>query len=194
MKERFDVKDLINIGVFGALYIILYSAVSFVGMIPVCMLIIEFLCPIIAGIPLMILITKTKHFGNITILGVLVTLFMLVMGKPLPCIGFGLLAGVSADLLLMAGGYQSKMWTRLAFGAFNMWCMGMFITLFFSFRDDYLASYSASYGDVYIEKLANLTPAWMFYVLFVATFIGGIVGAFFNEKVLKKHFVKAGIV
>ena len=37
------------------------------------------------------------------------------------------------------------------------------------------------------------TPGWMYPVLFVVTFIGGILGALLGKAVLKKHFEKAGI-
>lgn len=39
----------------------------------------------------------------------------------------------------------------------------------------------------------SYTPGWMYPVLFIVTFIGGILGALLGKAVLKKHFEKAGI-
>lgn len=39
----------------------------------------------------------------------------------------------------------------------------------------------------------SYTPGWTYPVLFVVTFIGGILGALLGKAVLKKHFEKAGI-
>ena len=43
------------------------------------------------------------------------------------------------------------------------------------------------------STLMSYTPGWTYPVLFVVTFIGGILGALLGKAVLKKHFEKAGI-
>ena len=51
-----------------------------------------------------------------------------------------------------------------------------------------------AYIAEYVDTLMSYTPGWMFPVLFVVTFLGGILGALLGKAVLKKHFEKAGIV
>ena len=47
--------------------------------------------------------------------------------------------------------------------------------------------------DRNMYTLMSYTPGWMYPVLFIVTFIGGILGALLGKAVLKKHFEKAGI-
>jgi len=46
----------------------------------------------------------------------------------------------------------------------------------------------------YVDGLINMTQWPMLTVIIIAGFIGGLVGGFIGLKVLKKHFVKAGLV
>ena len=57
-KNGITVKDCINIGVFAAIYIVVFFITSFVGYIPVLMVILGILCSITTGIPLMLFFSK----------------------------------------------------------------------------------------------------------------------------------------
>ena len=95
MEKKFEIKDLITVGVFSALYFVVMFAVACFGFIPIFMVFTPFLCPLVAGIPLMLYFSKIKHFGMITITGTLIGIIMFVIGHPYPillfCIGAGLL-------------------------------------------------------------------------------------------------------
>lgn len=54
---------MINIGVFTALYFVVFFVVSFVGYIPILLVMLPVICPIIANIPFMLFLSKTKKFG-----------------------------------------------------------------------------------------------------------------------------------
>lgn len=68
-----------------------------------------------------------------------------------------------------------------------------YVSRMFLMRDDFFASLVSSYGQEYVDTLISYTPGWMFPVLFIVTFIGGVLGALLGKAVLKKHFEKAGI-
>ena len=108
MKEKFEVKELINVGVFTALYFAVVFVTCFIGMVPIFMVLIPLIVPIVAGIPLMLYFSKIKRFGMVTISGVLFGLVMFLLGSYswiiiLTCVVSALLA----DLILMAGKYQA---------------------------------------------------------------------------------------
>ena len=108
MKEKFEIKELINVGVFTALYFVVVFVTCFIGMVPICMVLIPLVIPIVSGIPLMLFFSKIRRFGMFTISGVLFGLIMFLMGSYswvilLTC---GL-AGLLADIVLMLGGYKS---------------------------------------------------------------------------------------
>ena len=194
MKEKFEIKELINVGVFTALYFVVVFVTCFIGMIPICMVLIPLIIPIIAGIPLMLFYSKIKRFGMFTISGVLFGLIMFLMGSYswvilLTC---GL-AGLLADVILMLGGYKSIKHCIAASAVFSLWGIGTFISLFFGFREEYLQSIVTGYGQEYVDALSSFTPAWMFYVMAVMCVVGGLIGGLLGAAVLKKHFRKAGM-
>ena len=62
-------------------------------------------------------------------------------------------------------------------------------------RDAFFEAYRNNGGtDEYINAVMNLTANWMLPVVIVLGIIGGVIGAYLGKAILKKHFVKAGIV
>ncbi len=194
MNNKLGTKDLINIGIFTALYFVIVMIVAFTGYVPIMMVIMPALCALIGAIPFMLFLTKTKKFGMVTIMGILLGLISFLMGRPWVSILFGIGAGLLADLYLKAGNYNSVKKSQLGCGIFSLWIIGMALPLFFGYRDAYLESYRSGYGDAYVDALAGYTPSWMFWVMVITIFVGGLIGGILGSRILKKHFVKAGMV
>jgi len=193
MDRKLNTKDLINIGIFTALYFVIVFIVAFIGYIPILMVIMPAVCALIGAIPFMLFLTRAKKFGMVTIMATLLGILTVLLGRPWLSIIIAVVAGLAADFLLKSGGYASVKKSIWGTGVFSLWIVGMALPLYFGFRDAALESYRAGYGDAYVDALANLTPEWTFYALIVTIFIGAIIGAFIGAKVLKKHFTKAGM-
>lgn len=194
MDKKLNTKDLINVGIFTALYFAIVFIVAFVGYIPVMMVIMPALCALIGGIPFMLFLTRTKKFGMVTIMGTLLGLLTFLLGRPWLSILFGIIAGLAADLYLKGTDYRSISKAPLSCGIFSLWIVGMALPMFFGYRDAYFESMRTGYGDAYVDTLSRITPGWMFWVLIVTIFIGGLLGGIVGTKILRKHFVKAGMV
>ncbi|ERI03984.1 MULTISPECIES: MptD family putative ECF transporter S component [Coriobacteriales] len=192
-NNKLAVKDLINIGVFTSLYFMVFFVVSFIGYIPILLVLLPAICPIVAGIPYMLFLTRAKKFGMVTIMALILGLLELVMGRPWPVLFIAIAAGLCADLILKAGQYKSVKSCVLSSGILSLWMIGMALPLFFSYRDNYLAGLVSSYGQAYVDTLASLTPDWALFVLIALCFVGGIIGGLMGSAVLKKHFRKAGM-
>jgi len=192
-KKGLTVKDCINIGVFAALYLVIFFVTSFIGFIPIFMVILVMVGAITCGIPLMLFFSKTHTFGMVSIMGLIMGLFTLLMGRPWYGVIIAVLAGVAADLVLKSGEYKSINKAVIASGVFSLWMVAMEIPLFFGARDVYFESIKEGYGEAYVETLIKLSPNWMFYVIIVLAFVGGILGGLLGKAVLKKHFKKAGM-
>lgn len=192
--DKIEVKDLINVGIFSALYIVVYFLTSCIGFIPIFMILVPIICPIIAGIPFMLYLSKVKKFGMVSITGIVVSVLMFLMGHPWVVLVTGIGFSLVADLILKAGNYQKRKLSVLSYGVFSLWSLGAIISLFFGFRTTSLESYRSGYGDVYVDALYRITPNWLFWVLAIGAFLGGIAGGLMGVAVLKKHFRKAGIV
>ena len=57
-ENKLKGRDLINIGVFGAIYFVILFAVAMLGMIPIFLPLLSVLVPIVGGIPFMLFLTK----------------------------------------------------------------------------------------------------------------------------------------
>lgn len=67
-----------------------------------------------------------------------------------------------------------------------------FMSLFLD-REQYFVQ-RASFGQAYADAVSQLMPNWMAFVLLIVCFICGILGGLLFQKILKKHFEKAGLV
>lgn len=191
--NKINVKDLINIGVFTALYLVLFFMTSFLGYVPVLFPALPVICAAVVGIPFMLFLSRVHTFGMITIMSIILGLFVFLMGRPWPTILIAVGAGLVTDFLLKSKEYKSIKLAVIGSGIFSVWMMGMILPLFFGYRTGYLESIRAGYGDAYVETISSITPDWMFFVLFALCILGGILGGLLGAKVLKKHFKKAGM-
>lgn len=191
--QKIKIKDLINVGVFTAIYFAIFFAGMMLGYIPIFIPLLGFVCPILCGIPFMLYLTKVNKFGMISLTGIIIGIFNILMGSGWLPLVFSIVFGVLADLIFKTGKYKSSKMTIIGNGVFSLWIMG-FISRLFLTRTEYFASIEKSYGKEYTDTLASYTPNWVYPLLFVLTFIGGLIGAFLGRSVLKKHFEKAGIV
>ena len=182
-SNKLQAKDLINVGIFTAIYFVIFFAGMMLGYIPIFIPLLGLVCPILCGIPFMLYLTKVKKFGMVSLTGIILGLLNLVMGSGVLVLIFGIIFGIA---------YQSWKCTFLANGVFSLWIMG-YVSRMFLTRTEFFASLVSSYGQEYVDTLMSYTPNWMFPVLFVVPFIGGILGALLGKAVLKKHFEKAGI-
>jgi energy-coupling factor transport system substrate-specific component len=189
--EKLKGRDLINVGVYSAIYFVIIMAIAMLGYIPIFMPLLCVIAPILAGIPFMLFLTKVKKFGMILIMSLLMGILMLLTGMGYYSIFVGLVTGIIAELIYKSGEYKSASKGILAYGIFSVWMWGNFLPLFFT-PDSYFST-RQDFGQEYIDTLTSLLPLWMCPVLLVVTILCGIIGGLIGRAVLKKHFIKAGI-
>ena len=88
MNNKLQGKDLINIGIFTAIYFIVIFAAASIGFIPIFIPLISVIVPLVGGIPMMLFFSKIKKFGMLTICGVLIhgVFSMWVIGAFIPIV------------------------------------------------------------------------------------------------------------
>ena len=189
--NRLAGKDLINIGIYSAIYFVIIMAVAMTGFIPIMMLMICVLGPILGGIPFMLYLTKVKKFGMIFIMSIIMCLLMALTGMGPYAIPVGIVSSLIAELVWKRANYSKTGSSMIVYAFFSLWMWGNFIPLFtnpagyFSTRQDFGADYEAA--------LTALLPPWMAPVLLIACFVCGIIGSLIGRALLKKHFARAGI-
>ena len=166
--NKLKAKDLINVGIYTAIYIVIFFVVGMLNAIPVLYPLLYVLIPLISGIPFMLFLTKIEKFGMVTIMSVICGVFWFLMGYTfkVDVIGYWLF---SCGMI----GCQAPMWVM---------------------ADTYMAQVEASMGEQYASELAHYMPSWMGIAAIAIIFVGSLLGALFGHKMLKKHFERAGIV
>ena len=135
----------------------------------------------------MLFATRVKKFGMVTMLAILSGLLMGLTGMGFWGVPAGIISGLLGDLIMKSGEYKSASKTILGYAVASLWMAGTYIPMYFMVEQSY-ADFAASFGNEYATKVMSVMPMWS--IVFVCALLGGLLG----KAVLKKHFVKAGIV
>ncbi len=190
--NRINGKDLINIGIYTAIYFVIVFAVALLGMIPILYPMLAVIVPIAGGIPFMLFLTKVKKFGMIWIMSILLGLLMLISGMGWYALAMSVATGLISELVYRAGNYRSAKCAVLTNAAFSLWVWANLLLLFAN-REYFLASRAESIGQDYVDQLNALTPDWLCPVLLAVCFVCGLIGGALGKNMLSKHFKRAGI-
>ena len=194
-ENKLQVKDLIMIGVFSALYFVL----NMVGGMPFAMNpILTFYQPMgsafLSGIIFMFLIAKAPKRGTITIPAVIMCILRFATGMHW-AMGVGtLIAGIIAEIIAGSKSYKNKKMNMLSFGIFALGDIGTFIVYFINPESWSNAMIKKGTDISYIDSMNAAAANWMIYVIVIGTFLVALLSAWIGMKLLKKQFEKAGIV
>ncbi len=190
-SKKLNGKDLINVGIYTALYFVCVFVVAMLGLIPVGLLLLVVLVPLIAAIPFTMYLTKVRKTGMLFISSVIVGALMLLTGMGFYALALSVLTGVAAELIWKSGDYRSIGKIAPTYAVFNLWMWANYLPLFLE-REAYMAA-RPDYGAAYWQAIDSLLPPWMLIVLAVACVACSIVGALYAKKVLAKKLAAAGM-
>lgn len=194
MNNKLQAKDLINVGLFTVLYFVLGCCVAIpIGFVPIFLPILGALWTLVTGIPFMLFAVRARKFGMVTIMAVLSGFLMGVTGMGFWGILTGAISGVLGDLIMKSGNYQSSKKTLLGYGVFSLWMIGTYIPMYFMV-DQSRADFAKSFGDEYADRVMSVMPMWSMVLVIASIFLCALLGGVIGKAILKKHFVKAGIV
>ena len=185
-------KDLINVGIFTAIYFVVMMAIAMLGFIPIFLPLLIVLVPLIGGIVMMLYYSKVQKFGMVSLTGLICGILMLLTGMGYWSIITGAVFGVLADLVLKSGDYKSAKKSILGYAVFSLWMVGTYIPMYFMVEDSW-ASFAASFGEKYADRVMAVMPMWSIILVVAGIFVFAILGGLLGKALLKKHFAKAGI-
>ena len=193
MTNKIEAKDLITLGIFTVIYFVIGAALSVMISIPVIVPFFPAIWALFNGTVFMLYSTKVEKFGLITIMAVLSGILVGLTGMGFWCAPAGLVFGLIGDLIMKAGKYKNFKLNLLGYGIFSIWTSGSLIPWFF-FANETVAKYSeGGYGSEYGLKILEITPWWSLIIFVALNFLCGIIGGIIGKKLMKKHFIKAGI-
>ena len=190
-RKLLKAKDLITVGIFTAIYFVLMFMCGMLGYVPIMYAILPLIVPIVCGIPFMLFLTKVKHFGMVTLMGLICGVLMFMTGHTYLPLITGFVFGLLADLIFFAGSYKSVKLTVTGYTVFSIWIIGMLMP-FWIMKDTFEKFLADSMGAEYTRSVFELFQkiSWTFPIMAI---VGGIIGSFFGFAMLKKHFRRAGI-
>lgn len=192
-QNKLNAKDLINVGIYTAMYLVVFFVIGMLNAFPIFYPISLFVSPLITGVPFMLFTTKIKKSGMIFIMAVILGVFWFVMGYTwLPFVTY-CISSILAELIFRAAKFQKFNLLMVGYATFSCGMIGCQLPMWVM-ADTYLAQVESEMGTQYLNELTRYMPPWMAFVGLILIFIGGLCGAFLGKKMLKKHFKRAGIV
>ena len=119
-KAGIGVRDLVTVAVFSVIYFIIFFACGCLGFVPVMAFLFPLPLALVSGIPQMLFYTKVRSFGMVTIMGALLGLLAFLMGYGPIGLGFGIVFGLIADLILRTRAPGAP-WPRTLRSACGWW-------------------------------------------------------------------------
>ena len=193
MKEKkLKIKDLVTIGVFAVIYFVVTFAVGMIGVIPILFLIYPTILGIVSGTVVMLFMAKVQKPWALLIFGMLTPIFMMVEGHTYILVLHAFVVILIAELIRRAGNYNSFKYNMLSFAIFNTWVCGSLMQMLWA-REKYIEM-TMMMGNEYVEALERLVTYPHMALVYLGAILGGLIGANIGRILLKKHFIKAGIV
>ncbi len=196
MNNKLKIKDLVAIGVFFVLYLVVHFGVGFAMRValPILFLIYPAVAGIITGPIVILFMQKVQKPWALFIFGMLEPMLLFAMGHTfiVPLVSF-VFVGL-AEFMLRKGKFKSFKYMAIANGFLACWISGSLMQILLV-HDKYLElAAMMRMSDNYVHALETLISWQSMGLIIVGAFVGGLIGALIGKKMLKKHFEKAGIV
>ena len=193
MKEKkLKIKDLVTIGVFAVIYLVIMFSVGMIGVIPILFLIYPTILGIVSGTVVMLFMAKVQKPWALLIFGMLTPIFMMVEGHTYILVLHAFVVILIAELIRRAGNYNSFKYNMLSFAIFNTWICGSLMQMLWA-REKYI-EIAMVMGEDYVNALIKLVTYPNMALVYLGAILGGLIGANIGRILLKKHFIKAGII
>ncbi len=195
-KSGMKGKDFITTGIFGVLFIVVFFiCIMLMSMMVVTQPFGMALTALVAGPIYMLLRAKVAKPGSLLLFGALFAIITFVTGSGWPMLIAVVIGTVVAELVARAGGYKSFWMNTVGYAIFMLFGAVGSYTPLLVMKDYYLeiAAQNGVSGEFMIE-LVNFMSGPVLVGACAAVVVCAILGALLARALLKKHFVKAGII
>ncbi|MBK4166581.1 MptD family putative ECF transporter S component [Corynebacterium macginleyi] len=191
---RLNTRDLINAGIFAALYFVITFVTGMIGFAgPQFMFIGWFIAVIANAIVLALYAARTPKMGAFTIVcGINGLVFMLTGHYYWTFLG-GIILGFIADLIITKSRLGITKSFPIAYGVFCTWVALPFVPLILD-TESYYADIANQMGKEYADAMSNIFQPWTVGVLAIGALIVGFIGGKVGIRVSRRHFEGAGLL
>ena len=195
-SKKLQIKDLVTIGIFTAIYVFINLITELIsGIAPIVWILKPVNLSILCGVVFLPLMAKVQKPGAVLIMGLIPSLLYLVRG------GFAFLLVITMVIFCLIGelirkktGFNSFKGNAVAYASFSAGQIGDFIPLWFMQDQMKVTMLEKGMPQDYVAGIEAVTPLWLLFVVFAATFILSFLGAFLAKIIMKKHLEKAGMI
>lgn len=188
-------KDLINIGIFLVLYFMTMAVNAAAVAGPIWIYLALVLAAPLGGIVYQLFLTRVSHAGMVFVFGVIFGAFISMIHGWQTMI-FVVLFSAAAEVIIWLGQYRSRVANFWAYPVYQLWCFGPIVPIFVNARA-YSQMLIENRGKTqqYAQQVVDLSHNWLFLAAIVGLVLGlSILGSWIGQRILRKHFEKAGII
>lgn len=195
-NKKLQVKDLITLGLYSALLIILMGASIGIGTLLTTILFggkiyfatfTSVAAALVCGVAYSLIFNKINKNMAIFILNAILAIFMLVSGHALIGSIVMIIFGIASEY------FYRKNNEYLSYLFFNLGTIGAVLPLFFM-KENYISHLKArNYPQEKIDLVMNNSSLTTFILIIVLTVVMSYVGCYIGRKLYFKNFDKAGL-
>ncbi|MSU86092.1 MptD family putative ECF transporter S component [Streptococcus dysgalactiae] len=195
--KQLTIKDIMTTGAFAALYFICVGLGTLIGLFfdrSGNMLYAPAFAALLGGTVYFLLIAKLQKFGPVTLLGLVMGGFFFLSGHFFAAMFPSLIFGFLADVIASLGKYKSKVLNNLSYLIFAFVNSGP-ILLMWLLKDAYVESLLARGKDMAYINRVMYDFSFGHVTWFIGTvLVGALLGSAFAHYLLRKHFMKSGLL
>ncbi|GMQ58845.1 MptD family putative ECF transporter S component [Vallitalea sediminicola] len=194
-QKNSKVKDLITIGIFNALLIVVFGAIACtIGFFPPILIVLPLISSAIGGLIFMLMITKAPMRGIFIISSALLGLVLFNMAPGGSMLITTLAGGIIGEIIYYLG---RKKFISIALG-YASYMFGLALGEYYPFiymQEEYIELYAkkGSQSLPVAQKCIEIMTPELMIILSILTIITSVLGCLWGRKMLHKHFLKAGI-
>ena len=195
--QKFRGKDFVTIGIFTILLMVVFVIVSipFTPFMAVIYPLIGVVSAIFTAPIFMLMTYKVAKRGTVLLCNVILGLIYLIMGY-VYILPFGIVAGVLCEVFVWKQGAYRRFWPNtLSFAVFSLWLYvgSSFIPIYVFGTEYYKQLLSSNSESALVHIQFATSPLWVA-ITVLATFAAAVVGCLIGRRILRKHFIKAGLI
>jgi energy-coupling factor transport system substrate-specific component len=196
-KQRLVGKDFINIGIFSVLILVIFLvvAIPFMPFLAVAFPFIGGISALVTAPIFMLMTHKVAKQGTILLCCTILALIYTFMGY-VYLLPFGILSGLLCEAVMRKRGAYRSFWNNaVCFSIFSvmLFVLSCFLPIYIFGSAYYLNLLSNTAESAIVHIHYALSPLWVVFIV-ALTVVMAVVGCFIGRRMLKKHFIKAGLI
>ena len=186
-------KDLINVGVFTAIYFVVLFSLGMIGLIgPMFMFVGHALGIIANGAVIALYLSRVPKRGALLLLMFVVGILMWMTGHVWYTIIVGSMLGAIGDLVASTGEYRSPQRNAIAYAIVSLGYVVPLLPIIYDSKG-YLRYIADSMGQDYADGFATFFNTNTLLIWAVAVVVLAYLGGIFGQSLLRRHFARSNV-